>query len=183
MRSHSASAPPRPCNPSSPTQITPNPPSTRSPKRSSCAPPVWPSSRSSRPASSGPARPAAASSSPACRMGAGAPRAVSGPPGWGSDSRSGRTLANCRCLPLHYHTVIPGRLIGFWVGVDSVVVLNSADAVRAFAQTGNLTIGGNLSAAAGPIGTGGAVNASLLHPAPLFTYSYAHLVRTQLQVT
>jgi lipid-binding SYLF domain-containing protein len=30
---------------------------------------------------------------------------------------------------------------------------------------------GNLSAAVGPIGTGGAVNASLLHPAPLFTYS------------
>ena len=56
-------------------------------------------------------------------------------------------------------------------GAHSVVVLNSEDAVRAFATTGNLTIGGNLSAAAGPIGTGGAVNASLLHPAPLFTYS------------
>jgi lipid-binding SYLF domain-containing protein len=63
---------------------------------------------------------------------------------------------------------------GLQIGADLsefVVVLNSEDAVKAFATTGNLTVGGNLAAAAGPIGTGGAVNASLLHPAPLFTYS------------
>ncbi|CAH7669287.1 hypothetical protein BY996DRAFT_4596072 [Phakopsora pachyrhizi] len=63
---------------------------------------------------------------------------------------------------------------GLQIGADLsefVVVLNSEDAVRAFATSGNLTIGGNLSAAVGPIGTGAAVNASLLHPAPLFTYS------------
>lgn len=63
---------------------------------------------------------------------------------------------------------------GLQIGADFsefVVVLNSEEAVRAFATTGNLTIGGNLSAAVGPIGTGAAVNASLLHPAPLFTYS------------
>jgi len=36
---------------------------------------------------------------------------------------------------------------------------------------GNVTIGGNISAAAGPIGTGGAVQASLAHPAPMFSYS------------
>ncbi|KNZ53197.1 hypothetical protein VP01_330g2 [Puccinia sorghi] len=63
---------------------------------------------------------------------------------------------------------------GLQVGADFsefVIVLNSEEAVRAFATTGNMTIGGNLSAAVGPIGTGGAVNASLLHPAPLFTYS------------
>jgi len=54
---------------------------------------------------------------------------------------------------------------------DFVVVLNSEDAVKAFSIGGNLTIGGNISAAAGPIGTGGSVQASLAHPAPLFSYS------------
>jgi lipid-binding SYLF domain-containing protein len=50
-------------------------------------------------------------------------------------------------------------------------VLNSDDAVRAFAKGGNVTIGGALAAAAGPIGVGGAVNTSLINPAPIFTYS------------
>ncbi|THH20580.1 hypothetical protein EW146_g792 [Bondarzewia mesenterica] len=54
---------------------------------------------------------------------------------------------------------------------DFVVVLNSEDAVRAFSIGGNVTIGGNVSAAAGPIGTGGSVQASLAHPAPMFSYS------------
>lgn len=54
---------------------------------------------------------------------------------------------------------------------DFVVVLNSDDAVRAFSLGGNVTIGGNISAAAGPIGTGGSVQASLAHPAPMFSYS------------
>lgn len=34
-----------------------------------------------------------------------------------------------------------------------------------------MTIGGTLSAAAGPIGTGGAVQAAIAHPAPMFSYS------------
>lgn len=34
-----------------------------------------------------------------------------------------------------------------------------------------MTIGGALAAAAGPVGVGGAVNTSLLKPAPMFTYS------------
>ncbi|KAK0504251.1 hypothetical protein EDD18DRAFT_1063109 [Armillaria luteobubalina] len=54
---------------------------------------------------------------------------------------------------------------------DFVVVLNSEDAVRAFSIGGNVTIGGNISAAAGPIGTGGSLQASLAHPAPMFSYS------------
>lgn len=54
---------------------------------------------------------------------------------------------------------------------DFVVVLNSEDAVRAFSIGGNVTIGGNVSAAAGPIGTGGSVQATLAHPAPMFSYS------------
>jgi lipid-binding SYLF domain-containing protein len=41
---------------------------------------------------------------------------------------------------------------------DFVVVLNTEDAVRAFSMGGNVTIGGNISAAAGPIGTGGYVD-------------------------
>lgn len=54
---------------------------------------------------------------------------------------------------------------------DFVIVLNSEDAVKAFSMGGNVTIGGNISAAAGPIGTGGSVQASLAHPAPMFSYS------------
>lgn len=54
---------------------------------------------------------------------------------------------------------------------DFVIVLNSEDAVRAFSIGGNVTIGGNVSAAAGPIGTGGSIQATLAHPAPMFSYS------------
>ncbi|KAH7927803.1 DUF500-domain-containing protein [Leucogyrophana mollusca] len=54
---------------------------------------------------------------------------------------------------------------------DFVIVLNSEDAVKAFSMGGNVTIGGNISASAGPIGTGGSVQASLAHPAPMFSYS------------
>jgi len=54
---------------------------------------------------------------------------------------------------------------------DFVIVLNSEDAVKAFSLGGNVTIGGNISAAAGPIGTGGSVQASLAHLAPMFSYS------------
>jgi len=63
---------------------------------------------------------------------------------------------------------------GLQIGADLtefVVVLNSEDAVRAFSMGGNVTIGGNISATAGPIGTGAAVQASLAHPAPMFSYS------------
>jgi lipid-binding SYLF domain-containing protein len=52
-----------------------------------------------------------------------------------------------------------------------VIVLNSDDAVSAFSLGGNVTIGGNIAASAGPIGTGGSVQASLAHPAPMFSYS------------
>ncbi|KAI0916845.1 hypothetical protein AcW1_007814 [Taiwanofungus camphoratus] len=63
---------------------------------------------------------------------------------------------------------------GLQIGADLtefVIVLNSEDAVRAFSMGGNVTIGGNISATAGPIGTGGALQASLAHPAPMFSYS------------
>ena len=71
---------------------------------------------------------------------------------------------------------------------EVVIVLNSDDAVKAFSRGGNVTVGGQLSStlvrprneltriggvsvAAGPIGTGGQVNASLANPAPMFSYS------------
>lgn len=49
--------------------------------------------------------------------------------------------------------------------------MNSDDAVRSFALAGNLQIGGSLSTAIGPIGTGGAIQAAIAHPAPMFSYS------------
>ncbi|GAA5912413.1 hypothetical protein JCM8208_005162 [Rhodotorula glutinis] len=63
---------------------------------------------------------------------------------------------------------------GLQIGADLsefVVVLNSDEALAAFAKGGNVTIGGQLGASAGPIGVGGAVNTALLRPTPMFTYS------------
>ncbi|KAK7048626.1 Ysc84 domain-containing protein [Favolaschia claudopus] len=55
---------------------------------------------------------------------------------------------------------------------DFVIVLRTEDAVRAFSQGGNVTVGGNVSATAGPIGTGGAVETALATaPTPMFSYS------------
>ena len=61
---------------------------------------------------------------------------------------------------------------------DFVIVLNSEDAVRAFSLGGNVTIGGNIAATAGPLGTGGAVQSTLAHPAPMFSYSKSKGVLT-----
>lgn len=54
---------------------------------------------------------------------------------------------------------------------DFVIVLNNDEAVRAFSLGGNVTVGGNVSATAGPIGTGAGVQTSLAQPAPMFSYS------------
>jgi len=54
---------------------------------------------------------------------------------------------------------------------EVVIVLNSDEAVKAFSRGGNVTVGGGVSAAAGPIGTGGQISASLANPAPMFSYS------------
>ncbi|KAJ7029290.1 hypothetical protein C8F04DRAFT_1117212 [Mycena alexandri] len=55
---------------------------------------------------------------------------------------------------------------------DFVIVLRSEDAVRAFSQGGNVTIGGAVSATAGPIGTGGSVESAIATtPTPMFSYS------------
>ena len=70
--------------------------------------------------------------------------------------------------------VTAGVGFGFQIGADLVeyvIVMNSEEAVRSFGLAGNLTFGGNLSAAAGPIGSGGAISSALVHAAPMFTYS------------
>ncbi|EIW67594.1 hypothetical protein TREMEDRAFT_40282 [Tremella mesenterica DSM 1558] len=63
---------------------------------------------------------------------------------------------------------------GLQIGADLtevVIVLNSDEAVKAFSRGGNVTVGGGISAAAGPIGTGGQFSASIANPAPMFSYS------------
>ncbi|CAI2167793.1 11854_t:CDS:1 [Funneliformis geosporum] len=56
---------------------------------------------------------------------------------------------------------------------DFVIVLNSREAVKTFTKGGNVTLGGNLSVAAGPIGrtAEGAGSVSLGHAAAIFSYS------------
>ncbi|KAI9145331.1 hypothetical protein BKA69DRAFT_1050757 [Paraphysoderma sedebokerense] len=60
---------------------------------------------------------------------------------------------------------------------DFVIILNTEDAVKAFSQKGNVTLGGSLSVAAGPYGrtaeVGGSVSAGKNKPvaAPVFSYS------------
>lgn len=65
-----------------------------------------------------------------------------------------------------------GGQIGFEL-TDFVYILNTEDAVKTFAQAGSLTLGGNISLAAGPLGrnaeAGG--SASLKSVAAIFAYS------------
>jgi hypothetical protein len=64
------------------------------------------------------------------------------------------------------------HLVGFEL-TDFVFVLNDASAVRTFAQAGSLTLGGNVSIAAGPVGRNAeaAGAASLKGVAGIFSYS------------
>lgn len=65
-----------------------------------------------------------------------------------------------------------GGQIGFELA-DFVFVLNDANAVKTFAQAGSLTLGGNVSLAAGPVGRNAeaAGAASLKSVAGIFSYS------------
>lgn len=63
---------------------------------------------------------------------------------------------------------------GLQAGADLtevVMILNNDAAVKAFSRGGNVTIGGSISAAVGPIGAGGQIAGSLVNPAPIFSYS------------
>ncbi|KAJ2960823.1 hypothetical protein NQZ79_g3867 [Umbelopsis isabellina] len=56
---------------------------------------------------------------------------------------------------------------------DFVIVLNTKEAVKTFSHAGNITLGGNMSVAAGPIGRNAeaAGSASFKHVAPIYSYS------------
>ena len=65
-----------------------------------------------------------------------------------------------------------GAGFGFQIGAqvtDFVIVLNTRDAVRAFSREGNVTIGVDASAAAGPVGRD--AQAAVTPTAALYTYS------------
>ena len=62
--------------------------------------------------------------------------------------------------------------VGFQAGVDItefVIVLNTPAAVEAFAKQGNVTLGGNLSVAAGPLGR--TAEAGVALQAAMYSYS------------
>jgi SH3 domain-containing YSC84-like protein 1 len=65
-----------------------------------------------------------------------------------------------------------GLGVGFQAGVqvsEYVIILNTQEAVNAFSKGNNVTLGGNLSAAIGPIGR--SAEASVLPQAAIYTYS------------
>lgn len=65
-----------------------------------------------------------------------------------------------------------GAGFGFQIGAqvtDFVIVLNNAAAIRAFSQSGNVTIGADASAAAGPVGRD--AQAGVMPTAAIYTYS------------
>ncbi|KAK9762154.1 hypothetical protein K7432_012388 [Basidiobolus ranarum] len=54
---------------------------------------------------------------------------------------------------------------------DFVVILNTADAVKAFSHGGNVTLGGNLSVAAGPVGRNAEAAGTVGNFAAIYSYS------------
>ena len=65
-----------------------------------------------------------------------------------------------------------GLGVGFQAGIqvtESVIILNTQEAVKAFSQGGNVTLGANLSAAVGPVGRSAEVGVA--PQAAIYTYS------------
>ncbi|KAJ9052755.1 hypothetical protein DSO57_1031117 [Entomophthora muscae] len=54
---------------------------------------------------------------------------------------------------------------------DFLIILNTADAVKAFSEGGNVTLGGNLSVAAGPLGRSAEAGGAVAHFAAIYSYS------------
>lgn len=74
--------------------------------------------------------------------------------------------------PSGIHTAGVG--VGGQLGVeltDFVIILNNTDAVKAFSHGGNVTLGGSLSVAAGPIGRTAEAGGTVGNLAPIFSYS------------
>jgi lipid-binding SYLF domain-containing protein len=62
--------------------------------------------------------------------------------------------------------------VGFQAGIqvtEFVIILNTQEAVKAFSQGGNVTLGANLSAAVGPVGR--SAEAGVAPQAAIYTYS------------
>ncbi|CAO3691244.1 unnamed protein product [Rhizopus microsporus] len=79
---------------------------------------------------------------------------------WSGRAGSGIVVARLPDGKWSAPTAIATGGVGFGAQIgaditDFVLILNSDEAVRAFSQGGNLTLGGNLSVSAGPIGAGG----------------------------
>lgn len=54
---------------------------------------------------------------------------------------------------------------------DFVIILNSRASLDAFSKGGNLTLGGNFSIAAGPLGRSVEADIAVRSPAAIYTYS------------
>lgn len=96
--------------------------------------------------------------------------------GWSAKAGSGVVTARLPDGSWSAPSCIATGGVGFgWqIGADLtefVVVMNTEEAVRSFGLSGNMTFGGNMSAAAGPIGRGSAAMMSVGHMAPMFSYS------------
>ncbi|CAG8602612.1 14515_t:CDS:2 [Ambispora leptoticha] len=71
---------------------------------------------------------------------------------------------------------IGGLGFGMQMGADVsdfVIILNTPEAVKAFSRGENVTLGGNLSVTAGPVGVGKSVSGTILEGAPTALYSYS----------
>ncbi|KAI8322506.1 DUF500-domain-containing protein [Martensiomyces pterosporus] len=67
-----------------------------------------------------------------------------------------------------------GAGVGGQIGAemtDFVMVLNTPSAVKAFSHGGNVTLGGNLSVSAGPLGRSAEASGAIRNIAPVFSYS------------
>lgn len=54
---------------------------------------------------------------------------------------------------------------------DFVIILNTKKSVEAFSKGGNLTLGGNMTVAVGPLGRNVEGDVSLRNPCAIYTYS------------
>ncbi|KAI8371679.1 uncharacterized protein BYT42DRAFT_581097 [Radiomyces spectabilis] len=99
---------------------------------------------------------------------------------WSGRAGSGIVVARLPDGRWSAPTAIATGGIGFGAQVgaditDFVLILNSDEAVKAFSKGGNVTLGGNLSVSAGPIGAGGeasiAGDIKAGKVAPMFSYS------------
>ena len=71
-----------------------------------------------------------------------------------------------------YPLISEALLMGIYLQVtDFVIILNKRSAVDAFSKGGNLTLGGNFTIAAGPLGRNLEADVAVRSTAAIFTYS------------